>query len=144
MPIVLTSRKRIGKRDDTWHPGRVLALGVIVIGVSDVERAARFWSAALGYQRRQDGFGGWATVLMPTDGRGTPLALQTSRTPPAEHPRMHLDLHVADVNEQGTEASRLIALGATRVQWDSYPDDPDFVVLADPDGNRFCIVDLGH
>jgi hypothetical protein len=27
---------------------------------------------------------------------------------------------------------------------DSYPDDPDFVVLADPDGNRFCIVDLAH
>ncbi|HEX4660999.1 MAG TPA: hypothetical protein VH307_26715 [Streptosporangiaceae bacterium] len=27
---------------------------------------------------------------------------------------------------------------------DSYPDDPDFVVLADPDGNRFCIVDLSH
>jgi hypothetical protein len=28
--------------------------------------------------------------------------------------------------------------------WDSYPDDPDFVVVADPDGNRFCIVDLSH
>jgi hypothetical protein len=30
------------------------------------------------------------------------------------------------------------------VDWDSYPDDPDFVVLSDPDGNRFCIVDLSH
>jgi hypothetical protein len=37
-----------------------------------------------------------------------------------------------------------VALGAERVDWDSFPDDPDFVVLADPDGNRFCIVDLGH
>ena len=36
------------------------------------------------------------------------------------------------------------ALGARRVDWDSYPDDPDFVVLADPDGNRFCIVDVAH
>jgi hypothetical protein len=27
------------------------------------------------------------------------------------------------------------------VDWDSYPDDPDFIVLEDPDGNRFCVVD---
>jgi hypothetical protein len=37
-----------------------------------------------------------------------------------------------------------VSLGAGRVDWDSYPDDPDFVVLADPDGNRFCIVNLSH
>ena len=37
-----------------------------------------------------------------------------------------------------------MALGAERVNGDRYPADPDFVVLADPDGNRFCIVDLGH
>jgi len=34
---------------------------------------------------------------------------------------------------------RLIDLGATRVDWD-YPDDADFVVLADPDGNLFCVI----
>jgi hypothetical protein len=53
-------------------------------------------------------------------------------------------LHVADAAEQAAEAERLVSLGAERVDWDSYPDDPDFVVLADPDGNRFCIVDLSH
>ena len=37
-----------------------------------------------------------------------------------------------------------MAIGAERVDWDSYPDDPDFIVLADPDGNRFCIVDRSH
>jgi hypothetical protein len=31
----------------------------------------------------------------------------------------------------------------TEVDWDRYPARPDFVVLADPDGNRFCVVDLG-
>lgn len=41
-------------------------------------------------------------------------------------------------------AERLVVVGAQPVDWDSYPDDPDFVVLADPDGNRFCIVDLGR
>ena len=57
---------------------------------------------------------------------------------------MHLDLHVADASEQVAETERLVTLGAQRVEWHDYPDDPDFVVLADPEGNRFCIVDLSH
>ena len=122
----------------------MLSFGVVVLGVTDVPRAAAFWSAALGYELREDGFGGWATVLVPPGGSGTAIALQRSQTPPEDHPRLHLDLHVADVAEQESEAARLVSLGAERVDWDRYPDDPDFVVLADPDGNRFCIVDLSH
>jgi catechol 2,3-dioxygenase-like lactoylglutathione lyase family enzyme len=120
----------------------MLSLGVIVLGVSDQDRAAAFWSAALGYSA-QPGFGGWVTVLAGP-GPGTPIALQVSQAPPEDHPRLHLDLHVASPAEQEAEAERLVALGARRVDWDSYPEDPDFVVLADPDGNRFCIVDLSH
>jgi catechol 2,3-dioxygenase-like lactoylglutathione lyase family enzyme len=122
----------------------MLSFGVVVLGVTDVPRAAEFWTAALGYELREDGFGGWATVLVPPGGSGTAIALQRSQTPPEDYPRLHLDLHVADVAEQESEAARLISLGAERVDWDRYPDDPDFVVLADPDGNRFCIVDLSH
>ena len=42
------------------------------------------------------------------------------------------------------EVECLLSLGAERVAWHRYPEDPDFVVLADSDGNRFCIVDLSH
>jgi catechol 2,3-dioxygenase-like lactoylglutathione lyase family enzyme len=122
----------------------MLTFGVVVLGVTDAERAEEFWRSALGYQVREDGFGGWAKVLTPPGGRGTMIALQTSTTPPQEHPRLHFDLHVASAAEQQAEADRLISLGASRADWDSYPDDPDFIVLADPDGNLFCIVDLGH
>jgi catechol 2,3-dioxygenase-like lactoylglutathione lyase family enzyme len=122
----------------------MLSFGVVVLGVTDVPRAAEFWSAALGYELREDGFGGWATVLVPPGGSGTAIALQRSQTPPQDYPRLHLDLHAADAAEQESEAARLVSLGAERVDWDRYPDDPDFVVLADPDGNRFCIVDLSH
>ena len=123
----------------------MLTVGVIALGVGDVPRAAQFWQAALGYDVRTDGFGGWSTVLVPpAGGSGAKIALQSSQTPAEDHPRIHLDLHVADVAEQEAEAARLVALGAERVDWDSYPADPDFVVLADPDGNRFCIVDLSH
>ena len=80
----------------------------------------------------------WA--IAQQDSRGT----GTSQTPPADYPRLHFDLHVTGVDEQEAEAARLVSLGASRIDWDSYPDDPDFIVLADPDGNRFCIVDLAH
>jgi catechol 2,3-dioxygenase-like lactoylglutathione lyase family enzyme len=123
----------------------MLTMGVVVLGVTDARRAAEFWGTALGYERREDGFGGWAMVLVPPGGgSGTVIALQRTETPAEDHPRLHLDLHVADASEQASEAARLVSLGAERVDWDSYPDDPDFVVLADPDGNRFCIVDLSH
>ncbi len=122
----------------------MLTFGVAVLGVTDRRRAEQFWCAALGYEVREDGFGGWARVLVPPGGAGTAIALQTSQRPPEDYPRLHFDLHVANAAEQAAEAARLVSLGASRVDWDSYPDDPDFVVLADPEGNRFCIVDLGH
>jgi catechol 2,3-dioxygenase-like lactoylglutathione lyase family enzyme len=123
----------------------VLTFGVVVLGSADRQRAADFWCAALGYEVREDGFGGWAKVLVPPGGAsGTAIALQTSQTPAETHPRIHIDLHVADAAEQEAEAARLVSLGASRVDWDSYPADPDFIVLADPEGNRFCIVDLTH
>ncbi|UWZ59758.1 VOC family protein [Dactylosporangium aurantiacum] len=114
------------------------------MGVGDVPRAVRFWQEALGYRPHEEGFGGAAKILVPPDGAGTPIALQPNVTPPQDHPRIHLDLHVTSAAEQRAEVARLVALGAERVAWDSYPADPDFVVLADPDGNRFCVIDLNH
>jgi catechol 2,3-dioxygenase-like lactoylglutathione lyase family enzyme len=122
----------------------VAELGVVVLGVVDKERAKTFWCGALGYVERGGVFGGWSTVLESPDGEGTKIALQLSDTPPESYPRMHLDLHVSGTHEQRTEADRLVALGAEVVDWDSYPKDPDFVVLADTEGNRFCIVDVDH
>jgi hypothetical protein len=59
------------------------------------------------------------------------------------YPRVHLDLYAGDAADQVAEVERLVALGATRVDWDRYPSDPDFVVLEDPEGNRFCVIDTG-
>ena len=69
--------------------------------------------------------------------------MHRSVTPAQEQPRVHMDLVVDSKAEQASEVERLVGLGATRVAW-SYPSDPDFVVLADPEGNRFCIVDASH
>lgn len=61
---------------------------------------------------------------------------------PPQFPEIHLDLYARD---QGAEVERLVALGARRVEDWPYPDEPhDFVVLQDPDGNRFCVVDASE
>jgi catechol 2,3-dioxygenase-like lactoylglutathione lyase family enzyme len=124
----------------------MLSYGLVVLGVNDIPRAERFWRAALGYHRHPGPFAGFSTVLVPPGGNGTSnaIALQPSRTVPDPHPRMHLDLHAPTRPDQEAEAERLVRLGATRVDWDGYPADPDFIVLADPDGNLFCVVDLSH
>ena len=44
-------------------------------------------------------------------------------------------------DEQERHVERLVGLGATRVTDWPYPDDADFVVLRDPDGNEFCVID---
>lgn len=118
-----------------------------MLGVDDIDRAVLFWSHVLGYEPvhfpdadDDNGF----TILRPPSGEGTRVALQRVETPPEEHPRVHLDLVVDSSAEQATEIERLLGLGASRVPWDLYPADPDFVVLADPEGNRFCVVDASH
>ena len=123
----------------------MIRLGTVVLGADDVDRAVRFWAGVLGYRPvhfpdSENGF----TILVPPSGEGTRVALQRSETPIEEHPRVHLDLVVADRAEQDAEVQRLVGLGATRVEWDAYPSDPDFIVLADTEGNRFCVVDASH
>ncbi|MFF7216407.1 VOC family protein [Streptomyces sp. NPDC008238] len=125
----------------------MLTLGTIVLGVTDVRRAAAFWGAALDYVPRDGQVRAeddWA-VLVPAAGASGPgIALGASATPVQEHPRVHLDLYADDAAEQAAEVERLVALGAVRVDWDRYPPDPDFVVLADTEGNRFCVIDTSH
>ena len=122
----------------------MVSIGMVVLGVSNMGRAVGFWSQALGYELREGGAGADWSSLTPAGGLGTGLGLQLSTTTAEKHPRVHLDLYAADEAEQAAEIERLVSLGAERVGWDLYPEDPDFVVLADPDGNRFCIVDTSH
>jgi hypothetical protein len=122
----------------------MLTLGLTVLGVTDMRRAMIFWSMALNYDVIEGGDDSAWTELGPA-GDGEPLlALQHSDVPAQDHPRVHIDLEAAGKEEQEAEVARLISLGARPVDWDSYPEDPDFVVLADTEGNIFCVVDTGH
>jgi predicted enzyme related to lactoylglutathione lyase len=127
----------------------MLTLGSSVLGVNDIARATAFWSGALGYEQLRPGDDTWV-ILVPKGETGEwqqrgagrkQLALMLSETPVQDHPRIHFDLYADD---QEAEIERLLELGASCVEWDLYPDNPDFIVLADTEGNRFCVVDLQH
>lgn len=122
----------------------MLRLGIPVIGVTDVSRAVTFWTAALDLMATQEWESETWRTLDHADGSGRALALMRSDSPAEARPRLHLDLFTDSAQEQQVEVRRLIGLGARAVEWDLYPPDPDFVVLADPDGNLFCVVDLSH
>jgi catechol 2,3-dioxygenase-like lactoylglutathione lyase family enzyme len=122
----------------------MLRIGTTVMGATDVRRAAEFWCRALGYVPRDGVVEDDWTVLVPADGSGPGLALGRSETPAEDHPRVHLDLYAGDAADQAAEVERLTSLGARRVDWDLYPPDADFIVLADPEGNRFCVIDTAR
>jgi len=114
-------------------------IGSIVLRVDDLQRQAEFWQAALGYERRRDADNDDFVLLVPRDGVGPNLSLDRVRSTLQIPPRIHLDLYAED---QAGEVERLLALGATEVHWDKRPPDADYVILADPEGNRFCVVDV--
>lgn len=109
-----------------------------MIGATDTVRAARFWAEALDLEAEEpkadDGF-----TNLGRNGRPV-LSVQNSSHAAEDEPRLHLDLYAVDAADQEAEVERLLGLGASRVEW-SYPDGADFVVLADTEGNRFCVID---
>lgn len=122
----------------------MIRIGSVVWGARDVPRAVEFWCAALGYRPLREPDDDWA-LLGSAEGSadratGPQLAIKQVGSEANQSPRHHLDLYASD---QAAEVQRLIGLGAREVDWD-YEDDADYVVLADPDGNRFCVVDAGE
>ena len=117
----------------------MLRVGSIVIRVDDLQRQARFWAAALDYLPRDETSDDFM-LLRPRNGVGPNVSLDRVRSKVQVPPRIHLDLYAED---QAAEVKRLIGLGATEVQWDKRLPDADYVILADPEGNRFCVVDAG-
>jgi catechol 2,3-dioxygenase-like lactoylglutathione lyase family enzyme len=104
-------------------------VGAIVLNVGDIDRAAGFWTRALGYVPQPDN----PAFLAPESGAGPRIHLD-------ETDRTHLDLWLVRADSDvETEVERLISLGAKRVEW-TYPDGADFVVLADTEGNLFCVI----
>ncbi len=115
----------------------VVKIGSIVIRVDDLQRQTAFWCEVLDYAPR-DGNSDDFVLLRPTNGQGPNVSLDRHRSQVHIPPRIHLDLYT---DSQKEEVQRLLALGATEVHWRNRPINADYVILADPEGNRFCVVD---
>ena len=115
----------------------------LVLDCADPDTLARFWAPALGYTVA-GGAGSYVLLLPSADGAdaGAPqLLLQRVPEPKATKNRMHLDVHVADID---AEAERLTALGATRVSSSPLEEHGTrWHLLADPEGNELCVCDGG-
>lgn len=114
---------------------RSVKIGSIVIRCYEFDKMLAFWQEALHYVPRSPASDGWV-VLRDPQGMGPNLSLDKAPGRRRARSRLHLDLYAAD---QAAEVERLIGLGATRYPW-RYPAGADYVVLEDPDGNLFCVV----
>ena len=106
----------------------------------DGQALSTFWAEVLGYSLFGPHGAYWS--LIPPESLQEPwFVLQQVDEPKSGKNRMHVDIHVADLD---AEAQRLEALGASRVS-----DVPvvmasySWLVMSDPEGNEFCIVKPG-
>lgn len=111
------------------HKSR-LAGFILDCQTDDLDAAAEFWSAALGYERSDDEDGKYVPLRTP---KGDAY-LEVQKV---DHPsRVHLDIESDDVE---AEVKRLEALGARRIE-----AVRTWVVMEAPDGQRFCVIRNGH
>lgn len=115
-----------------------MRVGSVVIDCNDFETMKAFWQEALGYEARTSDEGDWA-ILRDPERRDVNVSLQKVPEPRVGKNRLHFDLYT---DRRDEEVERLLALGATRHPREAEPGE-DFVVLADPEGNLFCVVDVG-
>lgn len=109
-----------------------MRVGSIVLNCEDLDLMTEFWSAALNLKPGL-AKGGFRLLR----GSKVNLALQVSDTPITGRDQMHLDLYTTN---RVAEVRRLTRLGAVHLRHHRDPDD-DYVVLADPEGNPFCVVE---
>ena len=114
-------------------------IGSIVVRCHEYERMLAFWRAALHYEVEHADPRGGFVILRDPSGLGPNLSLDQSTTKrTGKRSWLHLDLYTTD---QRGEVERLRGLGAKNYHW-KYGPGADYVVLEDPDGNLFCVVQL--
>lgn len=138
----LRRRRCSGKRS----PGRIgssstltgmsLRMHHIVFDAHDLPRLARFWARALGWnvlsERELE------VVIGPDENAPVGICFMPVTDAKTVKNRLHLDL-TSDADERDAEIERLLQLGARRVDIGQTGNE-SWTVLADPEGNEFCVV----
>jgi predicted enzyme related to lactoylglutathione lyase len=110
-------------------------IAYLVIDATDAERLARFWADVLGWRIVRRG-SYWVTIGHD-DGPVEINFRSVPDRPASQKNRLHLDIKPVR-RSQPDELRRLVALGAREVDVGQRPD-ANWAVLADPEGNEFCL-----
>jgi hypothetical protein len=123
-----------------------MALRLVQIAMNALDDAAvgRFWADALGWTVSSEGPG--VTNLQPEgfdypDPAAVCIDVITVPEPKSVKNRVHVDLATTSEAERAELVARLMDLGATPA--DVGQGDAPWTVLADPEGNEFCVIELG-
>lgn len=117
----------------------MMRIGSVVVDCNDFETMSAFWQEALHYVPREAPEEGWVVLRDPSDGNVN-VSLQMVPEKRSGKNRLHFDLYTDD---QEGEVERLLGLGGTIHPREPEPDE-DFIVLEDPEGNVFCVVDTSN
>ena len=120
----------------------------VVIDCIDVSAQARWWAEVLGWQTAYEGVDEVVIVpahalekadSIPVEERGPGLVFVLVPEGKQVKNRLHIDLAPRESDDQAAEVARLESLGATRIDV-GQPADARFIVMADPEGNEFCVL----
>jgi len=113
---------------------RIVAL---CFDANDPLRLARFWSSVLGWQMVDDPPNGIA--LLPSDDTGFRIEFFPTLAQKAGQNQIHFDLTSTSLEDQQQTVARSLGLGARHIDIGQRPEE-GHVVLADPEGNEFCVI----
>jgi predicted enzyme related to lactoylglutathione lyase len=117
---------------------RLVALS---LDASDPSALARFWAGLLGWERGDDAREG--IVLRPSDDTGFLLRFLPTQAPKTGQNQMHFDLTSTSLADQQHTVARALDLGARHIDIGQRPEE-GHIVLADPEGNEFCVIEPGN
>ena len=115
-------------------PCQLVALS---IDANDPAGLARFWAGVLGWEMA-DG-----VALVPSDDTGFQLRFSPTHEPKVVQNRIHFDLTSTSLEDQQQTVARALDLGGRHIDVGQGPD-AEHVVLADPEGNEFCVIEPGN
>jgi predicted enzyme related to lactoylglutathione lyase len=116
-------------------------LVALSVDANDPLRLARFWAGVLGWGTADDSHEGIA--LVPDDDTGFRLRFLPTRERKTGQNRMHVDLTSTSLEDQQQTVERSLGLGARHIDVGQRPEE-GHVVLADPEGNEFCVIEPGN
>lgn len=113
-------------------------LFALCFDANDPSRLTRFWAGVLGWEPTDEGI-----ALLPNDDTGFRLRFAASEEQKTRQNQMHFDLTSASLEQQQQTVGRSLELGARHIDIGQRPEE-GHVVLADPEGNEFCVIEPGN